>query len=240
MAFPETRRSVVLAVKSGDAQERARALDAVAAAYWRPVYRHLRGRWRAREEEAEDLAQGFFAAALEKGWLARYEPARGRFRSYLLACLEAYVANERRAGRRLKRGGGVTTVPLEGEGPDGEPRELPLADAGDIEAEFQREWARGLMALAVEALRKRCAGTSRAVAFALFERYDLQDHEPAERPRYQDLAGEFDLPVTQVTNHLYWARRELRQSVLETLREITASEQEFRSEARALFGAEPS
>jgi DNA-directed RNA polymerase specialized sigma24 family protein len=231
LAFPETRRSVVLAVKSGDAQERARALDAVAAAYWRPVYRHLRGRWRAREEEAEDL---------EKGWLARYDPARGRFRSYLLACLEAYVANDRRAGRRLKRGGGVTTVPLEGEGPDGEPRELPLADAADIEADFQREWARGLMALAVEALRKRCAGTSRAVAFALFERYDLQDHEPAERPRYQDLAGEFDLPVTQVTNHLYWARRELRQALLETLREITASEQEFRAEARALFGAEPS
>ena len=51
------------------------------AAYWRPVYRHLRARWRVREEEAEDLAQGFFAAALEKGWLARYEPARGRFRS---------------------------------------------------------------------------------------------------------------------------------------------------------------
>jgi RNA polymerase sigma-70 factor (ECF subfamily) len=225
LAFPETRRSVVLAVRSGDAQERARALDAVAAAYWRPVYRHLRGRWRAREEEAEDLAQGFFATALEKGWLARYEPARGRFRSYLLACLEAYVANERRNGRRLKRGGGVTTVPLEGEGPDGETWELPIADATDIEAEFQREWARGLMALAVE---------------ALLERYDLQDHEPAERPRYQDLAGEFDLPVTQVTNHLYWARRELRQSVLETLREITASEQEFRSEARALFGAEPS
>ena len=240
MAFPETRRSVVLAVRSGDAQERARALDAVAGANRRPEKPPHGGRWRAREEEAEVLAQGFFATALEKGWLARYEPARGRFRSYLLACLEAYVANERRNGRRLKRGGGVTTVPLEGEGPDGETWELPIADATDIEAEFQREWARGLMALAVEALRKRCAGTSRAVAFALFERYDLQDHEPAERPRYQDLAGEFDLPVTQVTNHLYWARRELRQSVLETLREITASEQEFRSEARALFGAEPS
>jgi hypothetical protein len=131
------------------------------------------------------------------------------------------------------------TVPLQDEGPDGEPRELPLADAADIEAEFQREWARGLMALAVEALRKRCAGTSRAVAFALFERYDLQDHEPAERPRYQDLASEFSLPVTQVTNHLHWARRELRQAVLETLREITASEEEFRAEARALFGSEP-
>jgi DNA-directed RNA polymerase specialized sigma24 family protein len=239
LAFPETRRSVVLAVRSEDAEVRARALEAVAAAYWRPVFRHLRGRWRAREEEAEDLAQGFFATALEKGWLSRYEPARGRFRSYLLACLEAYVANEKRAGRRLKRGGGVTTVPIESEGPDGEPRELPIADKTDIEAEFQREWVLGLFALAVRALRERCAGTGREVAWALFERYDLEDHEPAERPRYQDLAAEFSLPVTQVTNHLHWARRELRGIVLETLRETTASEEEFRSEARALFGSEP-
>ena len=239
MAFPETRRSVVLAVQSGDERERARALEALAAAYWRPVFRHLRGRWRLREDEAEDLAQGFFAAALEKGWLSRYEPARGRFRSYLLACLEAYVANQRRDARRLKRGGGATTLPIEGEGPDGEPRELPVADATDLEAEFQREWARGLFALAVKALRERCAGTSRAVAFALFERYDLEDHDPGERPRYQDLAAEFGVPATQVTNHLHWARRELRGIVLETLREITASEEEFRAEARALFGTEP-
>ena len=229
----------MLAVRSTDAQERARALEALARAYWRPVFRHLRGRWRAREEEAEDLAQGFFASALEKGWLSRYDPARGRFRSYLLACLEAYVANERRAARRLKRGGAAKSVPLESEGPDGEPRELPLADPSDIEAEFQREWARGLLALAVEALRARSAGTGREVAFRLFARYDLEEHGPAERPRYQDLAQELSLPVTQVTNHLHWARRELRGIVLETLREITASEEEFRSEARTLFGGEP-
>jgi RNA polymerase sigma factor (sigma-70 family) len=240
LAFPQTHRSVVLAVRSRDEQERARALEAVVAAYWRPVYRHVRARWRAREEEAEDLAQGFFAAALEKGWLARYDPERGRFRSYLLACLQAYVANQRRAGRRLKRGGGITTVPLEAPDADGELRELPLADGTDLEAEFQREWSRSLFALAVQALRERCRGTSRELAFSLFERYDLADADESERPRYADLAAEFALPVTQVTNHLHWARRELRASVLEKLREITASEAEFRAEARALLGSEPS
>jgi hypothetical protein len=94
LAFPPTRHSVVLAVRSEDPRERARALDAVIAAYWRPVYRHLCGRWRAREDEAEDLAQGFFAVALEKGWLARYDSRRGRFRSYLLACLEGLIASQ--------------------------------------------------------------------------------------------------------------------------------------------------
>ena len=239
MAFPETHRSVVLAVRSADQQERARALEAVAAAYWRPVFRHVRARWRVPDEEAEDLAQGFFAAALEKGWLARYEPERGRFRSYVLACVETFVANQRRDARRLKRGGGTTLVPLESEDSDGETRELQLADGSDLEAEFQREWSRGLFALAVQALRQRCAGTGREVAFAVFERYDLEDHDPEPRPRYADLAAEFSLPVTQVTNHLHWARRELRQAVIEKLREITASEEEFRAEARALFGADP-
>jgi hypothetical protein len=100
MAFPETHRSVVQAVRSSDPQERTRALEAVMAAYWRPVFRHVRARFRVADEEAEDLAQGFFAAALEKGWLARYEPERGRFRSYLLACLDAFVANQRRDRRR--------------------------------------------------------------------------------------------------------------------------------------------
>lgn len=239
MGFPETQRSLILAVRSADGEQRARALETVVAAYWRPVLRHVRARLRARDEEAEDLAQGFFAAALEKGWLERYEPARGRFRSYLLACLEAYVANQRRAGRRLKRGGGRADLPLETRDADGETRELQVADARDLEAEFQREWVLGLMALAVRALGERCRGTSREVAFRLLERYDLEDADAGERPRYADLAAEFALPVTQVTNHLHWARRELRATVLAKLREITASEAEYRAEVRALFGEEP-
>ncbi len=239
MAFPETQRSLVLAVQSKDAAERERALETVVAAYWRPVYRHVRGRFRVPEAEAEDLAQGFFTAALEKGRLARYDPGKGRFRSYLLACLQAFVANQWRGERRLKRGGGAMHVPLETRDADGETHELPLADESDIEAEFQREWARGLFALAVRALGERCAGTSREVAFRLFERYDLEGQNGPEPPRYADLAAEFGLPVTQVTNHLHWARRELRKAVLAKLREITASEEEYRAEARALFGSEP-
>jgi RNA polymerase sigma factor (sigma-70 family) len=238
VAFPQTRRSVVLAVGSADPDERARALDVLVAAYWRPVFRHVRARWREGDEDAQDLAQGFFAAALEKGWLARFDPGRGRFRTYLLTCLDGYVANERRAGRRLKRGGDASVVPLETTGADGETRELPLPDGTDLEAQFQREWARSLFSLAIESLRSRCAAAGKEVAFALFERYDVEGAEADDRPTYARLGAEHGLPVTQVTNHLHWARRELRAAVLERLREITASEEEFRSEARALLGVE--
>jgi RNA polymerase sigma factor (sigma-70 family) len=240
MAFPQTHRSVVLAVRSASPEERARALDVLVEAYWRPVFRHVRVRWRQDDEDARDLAQGFFAAALEKGWLAKFDPGRGKFRTYLLTCLDGFVAKERRAGRRLKRGGDASFVPLETTGEDGETRELPLPDGSDLEAQFQREWARSLFSLSVESLRARCARTGREVAFTLFERYDIEGAEAPDRPSYAQLAAEHGLPVTQVTNHLHWARRELRSAVLEKLREITASEEEFRSEARALLGVEAS
>lgn len=240
MAFPETHRSVVLAVRSADPQERARALEAVARAYWRPVFGYLRRKWRADEARAEDLAQGFFALALEKEWLARFDPAKGRFRTFLLSCLDAYAANDLRAAHRQKRGGEVDLLPLEGKGPHGDVREIAVADPRDLEADFHREWTRSLFGLAVEALRTRCRGTSREVAFTLFERYDLQGADDPDRPSYARLAQETGLPVTQVTNHLHWARREFRAAVLLTLREITASEAEFRAEARALLGVDPS
>jgi hypothetical protein len=59
LAFPETHRSVVLAVRSADQQERARALEAVVTAYWRPVFRHVRARWRVPDEEAEHEVERF-------------------------------------------------------------------------------------------------------------------------------------------------------------------------------------
>jgi RNA polymerase sigma factor (sigma-70 family) len=238
MAFPQTHRSVVLAVRSANPEERSRALDVLIEAYWRPVFRHVRNRWREDDEDARDLAQGFFAAALERGWLERFDPGKGKFRTYLLTCLDGYVAKEKRARRRLKRGGNATLVPLESTGEDGETRELPLADGTDVEAEFQREWARSLFGLAVDALRARSKAAGRSVAFTLFERYDIEGAETEDRPSYAQLAAHHGLPVTQVTNHLHWARRELRAAVLDKLREITASEEEFRSEARALLGVE--
>lgn len=240
LAFPETHRSAVLAVGSADPEEKARALETVARAYWRPVHGYLRRKWGADVARAEDLTQGFFALALEKGWLARFDPAKGRFRTFLLSCLDAYAANDLRAARRHKRGGQVALLPLEALGEDGRVREVAVADPRDLEADFHREWTRSLFGLAVEALRTRCRGTSKEIAFTLFERYDLLGADDPDRPPYAQLAQEAGLPVTQVTNHLHWARREFRAAVLSTLREITASEAEFRAEARALLGVDPS
>ena len=81
IGFPATRPSAVLAAQSADATERERGLAALAEAYWKPVYKYLRVRFRESNADAEDLTQGFFARALEKDFFDGYDSARGSFRT---------------------------------------------------------------------------------------------------------------------------------------------------------------
>lgn len=224
-SFPQTRHSAVEAVRSGGPAERARALETLSAVYWRPVYGYLRLRWRLEHEEAADLAQDFFAGLLEKELIARFDPARARLQTYLRACIDGLVANRHKAASRRRESGAA------GADPAGERLEqLPAADTP--ETLFEKEWARAVFELALRRLREECDRAGKAGHYALLERYDLAP----ERPTYAALAAELGIPVTDVTNHLFRVRRELRRVVLEVLRELTAGKEEFRAEARALLG----
>ncbi|HEY0511624.1 MAG TPA: sigma-70 family RNA polymerase sigma factor [Thermoanaerobaculia bacterium] len=237
--FPATRRSVLLAARDADPEVRRQAWEALAAGYWKPVYKLLRSRWRLDREDAEDLTQEFFAAALTRGTFERYDPLKARFRTYLRTCLDGFAANQRKAARRLKRGGGQTILPLDFEGAEAELLRHGAGEGLDVDAYFHREWVRALFDLAVEDLRRGCAASGRAVHFQLFERYDLEGPGAPERPTYAQLAAEHGLPVTQVTNFLAATRRELRRLVLERLRELAATDEEYRAEARLVLGIDP-
>jgi RNA polymerase sigma factor (sigma-70 family) len=235
MSFPHTRHSLLTSVRDADPAVRARALDRLMEIYWKPVYKYLRLKWSLRAEDAEDLTQEFFARVLQKDTFAGYDPSKAKFRTYLRVCLDRFASNAHRSSRAEKRGGGVEHA-LDFETAE---RELAAAgDAPDPEAFFRREWVRALFELAVEDLAAACRAGGREVHFALFERYDL-DRDPDERVTYQSLAAEFGIPATQVTNYLAFARRELRRLVLARLGAVAASPEEFRAEARDLFGVEP-
>lgn len=241
MGFPLTRRSVVIAISARDAdpEVRRQAWEALVASYWRPVYKVLRVRWGLDREDAEDWTQDFFASALAKGTFERYDPAKARFRTYLRTCLDGFAANERKAAQRLKRGGGQALLSLDFEGAEEELRRYGAGEGLDVEEYFHREWVRSLFGLAVEDLRQWAERTGKQVHFRLFESYDLEGTDAPERPSYAELAAEQGLPVTQVTNYLAAVRRELRRLVLDRLRELTATEEEFRVEARLILGVDP-
>lgn len=236
--FPGTRLSVLLAVRDADPEVRRRGLGALAESYAAPLYKYLRVHHGADPEEARDLAQGFFAFALEKAAFDRYDPARARFRTFLRLLVDGFVANERKAARRLKRGGGAELLSLDAEAAAAAEAEIALAAPEPNPEEYlRREWVRALFARAVERLRVQCDAAGRPERFALFERYDLEPG--AERPTYARLAEELGVPATQVTNDLFAARRDFRRLVLEALREVTGSDAEFRAEARDVLGIDP-
>ena len=235
-AFPPTRHSTLAAIRGTDEGVRRRGLEALATAYWRPVYGYLRLHWRLGHEEAADLSQEFFAQLVAKDLLARFDPARARLRTYLRVCIDGLVANEHKAARRLKRGGGRPSVPLELDGARADV-EGALGIAASPEELFEREWARALFAGALADVQDRCAREGKGQYLVLYEMYEL-GAEPG-RPSYAELARRYRIAVTDVTNRLAWVRRALRAAVLERLRACTTSEAELRAEARALLGIEP-
>ena len=101
---------------------------------------------------------------------------------------------------------------------------------------FHREWVRWMFTLAVDAFRLRCLDSGRTVHFQLFECYDLSDDNADVS--YASLGQEFGLEPATVNNYLAAARRDFRRIVLEKLREITATDEEFRTEARSLLGVD--
>jgi RNA polymerase sigma factor (sigma-70 family) len=240
-SFPATRHSVVAGIASTDHETRRVAFDALVSAYWRPVYKYVRIKWRADREDAADLTQEFFARAFEKGSLGRFDPDRARFRTFLRVCLDGFVANENKAAARIKRGGSVSFVPLDfasAENELGGVEALQSASADDGDAFFRHEWIRSLFAEAVESLRTTCDANGKQTQFSVFARYDLLE-EGAERPTYSQLGAEFGIPTTQVTNYLAYIRRELRRLVLDRLNALCATDEEFRLEARELLGIDP-
>ena len=232
--FPVTNHSAIVGARSDDQVVRRRAFDTILASYWKPAYKYIRLKWHADNEDAKDLTQGFFANAFERNHFAAYDAHKASFQTFLRTCLDGFVSNERKAGRRLKRGGDMDHYQLDFASAEDEIASHAAASTLSPEEYFHREWVRWMFTLAVDAFRRRCDESGRAVHFQLFERYDLNDDN--REVSYASLAKEFGLEQATVNNYLAAARRDFRRIVVEKLREITATDEEFRTEARSLLG----
>ena len=239
--FPQTRWSVVAAARSDDSAERARALDVLFAAYWKPVYKYIRVKFGKAPDEAQDLTQGFFLELFERDLLSRFAAEKSRLRTYVRMCADSFVLNKIKHAQRQKRGGDTVHLALDFSAAESElnaqtidPASIPSPES--LAEFFEKEWIRSLFASAVEELRQFCGTRGKDAAFALFEIYDLSGDETLT---YAQLAETRGLSVSDVTNQLAWARREFRRFAKERLRSICATDEEFWRECRTLFGENP-
>src|ERR1700736_4899878 len=110
--FHTTRWTLVMVSAQSQAAGGKAALAELCRIYWYPLYAFVRRRGYS-PHDAQDLTQAFFAQLIEKHGLERVDPEQGRFRTFLLAALKHFLANEWDKSQALKRGGGQTFVSLD-------------------------------------------------------------------------------------------------------------------------------
>jgi RNA polymerase sigma-70 factor (ECF subfamily) len=160
-AFAATRWTLVLAAR-GDSPGAQAALGELCESYYQPVFRFLQREGRT-EDAARELTQEFFARLLARGGFATADPARGRFRSFVLGALRHFLGDQRARDNAAKRGGGAIHEPLP-EPTDTSPgRELAAAAPDDTW--FDRQWALAIMDTALRALAAEHAAAGKADQF---------------------------------------------------------------------------
>jgi RNA polymerase sigma factor (sigma-70 family) len=166
--FSPTHWSVVLEARSG-AKGRGPALEKLCSTYWLPIYAYVRRRGHSTQD-SEDLTQGFFAYLLESDFLDRPDPAKGRFRGYLIGALKHYMSSHFERENALKRGGKAQF--LDWENLDAE-RELGSLGQGqrDPSETYETGWAMALFAEALRRLELEQAEAGKAAQFAVLKRY---------------------------------------------------------------------
>lgn len=170
-----TQWSQVLAARDGTDTEARRALENLCQTYWLPLYAYIRQQG-ADPDDAGDLTQAYFAELLEKDFLADVDPAKGRFRAFLLASLRNFLSHERTKARRLKRGGGVSTLSLDLEA--GEERYSAHAvEKRTPEDVFEHRWAVTVLDRALDRLRKESIVSGSELQFNQLKNY-LTSAEP--------------------------------------------------------------
>ena len=193
VAFTTTHWSVVLEAQ-GESPAAQEALEKLCRIYWRPIYSFLR-RQGAGQEEAEDLTQGFFALLLERRNLSAVRKEKGRLRSYLLAALKHYLADERRRAMAIKRGKGERLIPLEELSVERR-SEMEPADPVTAELIYERRWASTVLERVLNLLRDDYAAARNAALFDSLTQ--LLPDEPGA-PSRADIAAQFGMTENAVT-----------------------------------------
>lgn len=230
--FETTRWSMILAARDGQSPDSRQALEQLCQMYWFPVYSYICRRGN-RAEQAQDLTQEFFARFLEKKFLRKVERDRGRFRSFLLASVSNFLADEWDKHQALKRGGGAKHLALDFAAGEGLMAE---AAAHQLTAEklFDLHWAKTILARALGRLETEYIEEGKG---ALFEalRASLGGTQPV--PKYKDVGDELGMKEGAVKVAAHRMRKRYRGALEIEVLETIDDPEELRQELKYIMAA---
>jgi RNA polymerase sigma-70 factor (ECF subfamily) len=219
---------VVLTAGRSDTTRARDALEKLCQAYWYPLYAYVRRRGHS-PEDAQDLTQKFFARLLERNWLTTADPARGRFRSFLLGMLNHFLANEWRRDQAQKRGGGAQFVRL-----DTAETCYKNEPAAHVTPEqyFERRWALTLLDLVLSRLSAEFERQNKPEMFALLKPCLVGDRD--SQP-YAVLSEKLGLSEGAVKVTVHRLRKRYRQLLRDEVAQTVATPDEVEAEVRHLI-----
>ncbi|MBM3883328.1 MAG: sigma-70 family RNA polymerase sigma factor [Verrucomicrobia bacterium] len=228
--FTTTHWSVVLTAGEGGSPEAAKALERLCRAYWYPLYAYVRRRGYNRED-AQDLTQSFFAHLLGKGFPSGIEPGKGRFRSFLLVCLNHLLTDQREKACAAKRGGADPGLPLNWvEAEERYRLETPLETTP--EHLYDRRWAIDLLDHVLERLRQEALASGQDKLFEAVEGCLLGGRADETYARIGDRLG---LSETAVKVAVYRLRQRYRELVREEIAHTVTHPEQIDEEMHYLF-----
>jgi RNA polymerase sigma factor (sigma-70 family) len=230
--FASTRWSLVAAAGQGASPEAQEALAVLCRAYWYPLYAYARRRL-ANIEDAQDATQAFFAQLLEKDYLQAADPARGKFRSFLLTAFKHFLAKARAHEQTQKRGGDRRILPLDFR--TGERRyHLEPADHATPETIFERRWALTLLEQTLARLRQEFENIGKQRLFDSLK--GALTGEDISEP-YATIAARLDMSESAVKVAVHRLRRRYQELLREEIAQTVATADEIDEELRSLFAA---
>jgi RNA polymerase sigma-70 factor (ECF subfamily) len=201
------------------------------SAYWFPVYAYVRRRGHDHHA-AQDLTQGFFARLLEKNDLAAADRTRGRFRSFLLAACQHFLANQHDHDTAKKRGGGRVHVALDFANADGRYSHEPAA-AATPERVFTRQWALGLLDRVLDGLRHEYEESGRSKLFDILKECLTGGMEAG----YAEVAERMHMTEGAVKVAVHRLRQRYKDRLRMAIAETVAGPEQVEDEIRDLFAA---
>src|SRR5262249_33857451 len=229
--FTTTHWTVVLSAGQHSSPAAQLAMEQLCRAYWYPLYAHVRRRGHDHHN-AEDLTQEFFARLLDQQWLNSVAPQKGRFRTFLLAALDHFLANEWRRGQALKRGGGQVIVSLE-ETHSGEERfaREPASEGAPARA-FDKLWATTVLDQAMTRLQRELSERGKS---AHFEDWKVFLSREATAQDCQASGQRLGMSAGAVTVAVHRFRERYGDFLRETVAQTVSSPSEVDEELRYLF-----
>ena len=228
--FPSTHWSVVLAAHSDDPARARDALEQLCTVYWYPLYAFLRRRGH-QPPDAEDLVQGFIEHLLQRQFFQAADRDKGRFRSYLIASLNHFLADAAARAGRLKRGAGKPLLSLDAVSAERRYALEPV-DPGDPEQLFERRWALTLLDTVLQRLEKEAAESGRANLFLQIKGVLLGERSAVP---YAELGPQLGLGEAALAVTVLRLRRRFRELVREEIAHTVSSPVEIEEEMRHLF-----